>query len=484
MIMLSIVDTFITESYWNEIYTQLNNKTEPIEVVEISKMSLNNGNFLKTLLDVGLGNPDNKIHTLKLATCTSKDINGLMEILRNSLMNIENNISGLLLTDLGFGDEGLLRVGEALVDPKNKIKRLDLGKNQIGPRKTEIISSVLMNPGNHIENLSLSSNEIGVDGTKAIGCALENENNKLQSLRLCSCEMNCQELEQISTSLAHPNSKLTHLSLGSNIIKDVKKLAEALANPNCKIDNLGLSFNIIEDDGVSHLTGALVNPNNHLVNLDIGGNRIGDAGLEKLAEALSDPNNKLIFLDAGYNSFFNISPLARALVSPHNKLETLDISSPGLEVDQAYALSDSLIHPNNKIKDLTIDADNDGIIKLAEALANPCNNIHYLTVFCNNLKEDGAKALGESLKKNKLKGLFISGDDSNAKNLISYIVHSQLLILRFGNDRFKPEIQKMFDLRKQIQVLSIFLSPYRLLTGSVLKNFPIELSRKLKNFLV
>ena len=111
-----------------------------------------------------------------------------------------------------------------------------------------------------------------------------NEHNqgflKLRRLNLGYNNITAEGVKHLSIALTHTNCKLNSLNLGGNGITDeaVKHLSTALTHTNCKLNSLNLLGNKITDEAVKHLGTALTHANCKLKSLNLWNNNITDKG--------------------------------------------------------------------------------------------------------------------------------------------------------------------------------------------------------------
>jgi len=139
------------------------------------------------------------------------------------------------------------QIVKILEHENNKVTRINLGGNELGPQAVKSLAEALMNKNNKVTNISLWRNNLGPQGAQFLAKALMNENNKVTHIYLVDNELDSEAAQSLAEALMNKNNKVTRINLGFNKLgpEGVKSLAEALKNENNKVTHINLEANKI-----------------------------------------------------------------------------------------------------------------------------------------------------------------------------------------------------------------------------------------------
>ncbi|XP_041919034.1 uncharacterized protein LOC121683467 [Alosa sapidissima] len=204
-----------------------------------------------------------------------------------------------LVRDLDFsdneiGDAGVMKLSEALSNPKSKLESLWLGKCLLTANSCKLLAPVLTQCSCLVRDLDFSDNEIGDAGVMKLSEALSNPKSKLESLWLRNCSLTENSCACLASVLSC-SSSLRQLDLSGNRIQDagVELLTDGLRSTHCTLEELRLHNCGLTDESCASLASALRSNPSHLRELHLSGNTLRESG-EKLLEALQkNPHNSL-----------------------------------------------------------------------------------------------------------------------------------------------------------------------------------------------
>ncbi|KAK2896311.1 hypothetical protein Q8A67_010799 [Cirrhinus molitorella] len=216
------------------------------------------------------------------------------------------------------------------------------------------LSSVLQSADSVLRELDLSNNDLGVSGVKLLSDGLKNANCQLEILRLHSCNLTAESCDSFLSALQSSSSVLRELDLSSNYLKDsgVKLLSDGLKSPNCQLEILRLQFCNLTSESCETLSSSLQSSNSVLRELDLTNNDLQDSGVKFLSDGLKSPNCQLeiLRLSGCMVTEKGCGYVCSALCSNPSQLKELDLSYNHLGDSGVKLLSDTLNHPNCKLK--------------------------------------------------------------------------------------------------------------------------------------
>jgi Ran GTPase-activating protein (RanGAP) involved in mRNA processing and transport len=185
---------------------------------------------------------------------------------------------------LGGDRPTVWRVLAAVVANASELRTLNLSQNKLDAEDARALAPALMKTTAVLTKLSLWGNNIGSDGAKAIAEALK-VNAVVTTLDLGRNKIGDEGAKAIAEALK-VNAVVTTLYLYDNNIgpEGAMAIAEAL-KVNAVLTSVDLRFNSIGDVGAMAIAEAL-KVNAVVTTLDLGDNRFGDEGAKAIAEAL------------------------------------------------------------------------------------------------------------------------------------------------------------------------------------------------------
>ncbi len=363
---------------------------------------------------------NDKLQTLCLAS-NSIGVQGCLAIASLLKQDVITSFSSLNFSHNSIGPEGTAYLCQSLQRISQQILTLNLGHNIIGVEGALAVAKCLQASQSLCE-LDLSYNNIQDTGTEAICESLKN-NGKLQTLCLASNSIGVQGClaiaslleQQVITSFLSLN--LSHNSIGP---QGMTYLCQSLQGISHQILTLNLGHNNIGVEGALAVAKRL-QARQSLCELDLSHNNIQDTGTEAICESLKN-NSKLQTICLASNGISAQGCLAIAsLLEEHGEnVVTLDLSHNELRDVGAVCLSRGLRWCNN-LRFFDISNNYIGDLGVEAIRRNLRCNITEISVACNYIEDNGAKALASCLRTcNQLTLLNLSDNrigDRGASNL-------------------------------------------------------------------
>ena len=346
--------------------------------------------------------------------------------------NIYTNIQILNISNQDISDDGVVAISEYL-KISNTIQELDISRNAISNIGIVYISEAL-HVNTTLQVFNISHNNISNDGVVVISECLRS-NNTLEQLNMSHNQIsdigaiNIGEVLQINTTLQK-------LDTSHNNITDVGALAIGEALRSYDEDNS------LNKEVVNIQTSALHN-------LDMSGNDISSEGIITLSKFLRN-NNKLLMLNISWkdgrfpivldrtikfcnmpSKFLGNTGTILTLAFFHT-IKKLDISYNNISKDGALAISDYL-KTEKVLKELNISNNklsNHGIIKIAEAIQIN-TTLKLLNISHNGISrcKKVETALSDSLRHNNaLQVLGISWNDIDTTYVYTVGINKKCLV--------------------------------------------------------
>ncbi len=337
-----------------------------------------------------------KLQTISLAS-DSIGFRGCLAIASLLEQQVIKSVSSLNLSHNSIGPEETAYLCQSLQGISHQILTLNLGHNNIGVEGALDVAKCLQASQSLCE-LDLSNNNIQHTGTKAICESLKN-NGKLQTLCLASNSIGFEGCLAIASLLEqHVITSFSSLNLSHNSIgpEGTTHLCQSLRRISHQILTLNLGHNNIGVEGALAVAQCL-QTSQSLCELDLSNNNIQDAGTEAICESLKN-NSKLQTICLASNGIWAQGCLAIAsLLEEHGEnVVTLDLSHNELRDVGAVCLSRGLSWCNNlKFFDISNNYIRDlGVEAISRNLR--CN-ITEISMACNYIEDNGAKALASCL---------------------------------------------------------------------------------------
>lgn len=187
--------------------------------------------------------------------------------------------------------------------------------------------------------------------------------------------------------------------------ENIRKIADILIRTKSKIKKLTFECNEVGNEAVRHLTLALIHRKKAIEEFILISNKILDSGVEAVTFAVKYPGNKIkkLTLDSNGITKTGVEAVASMLKHADNNVERLTLVSKSIGNEEAEIIVNALIHPNNKVKELTLQGviSNEGAKAIARALRHTNNKLEKLNLMSNQIGDEGAKAIIETLQTNK-----------------------------------------------------------------------------------
>lgn len=270
-----------------------------------------------------------------------------------SVLNANQSLTELDLSDNTLGDPGMKVLCETLQDPACSIRRLWLGRCGLTDRCCFDIS-VLKGHSKLVE-LDLSHNTLGNKGVRFLCMGLQHFFSSLKKLWLVSCSLTSACCEDIASVLSNSQS-LTRLYLGDNNLGDVgvRILCEKVKQPECKLQKLGLVNSSLTAGCCPALTSVL-SSNQNLTHLYLRGNALQDRGVELLCEGLLHPSCRLQLLELdGCSLTGHCCQDLSKLLPAHHSLRTLSLGANNLGDQGIKLLSEVLRQQGSHLRNLEL----------------------------------------------------------------------------------------------------------------------------------
>jgi len=448
----------------NAIFDSLNNATINYCIVSLDLRSLQSDKFKKILGVQGLCTSLTELNLSKNYYFKIEDVKILLEVpvpwsLLIKLDLSKNNIgpkgteiisqkfaefNNLQLTHLNLSDNGIKSEGvislSRFINHCINLKELDLSCNHIQKEAAERLASAFTEC-TKLTNLNLSYNRLETKGTQIVINAIR-KFSTLTHLNLCNnlCNNFCIDFEG-EDSLR----KLTHLNLSGNYIgsEGAKMLSRMLAN-NEVLTYLNLYANNIGTEGTESLTRAILF---NLTHLDLSLNNIRSEGATSLAEMLKQCDKPLLsHLNLATNRLG--SKGAIKLVSELEKcpsLTYLNFSGIQLGLEGAKGLSRMFSQNNPILSYLNLSYNKigpKGAASIAKMISN-CTLLKHLHLKSNGFGPKGVKSLLPMIKKcSLLFELDLSNNDirsEGVKSLVPIIENCSLSKLVLSNNDIRSE---------------------------------------------
>ena len=216
----------------------------------------------------------------------------------------------------------VVKLAEALADPRTKVQSLNLSSISLGRVPLErLVESLVHHP--RVKHLDLSDNDINVVGVQYVVKLLE-EHPGLHSLNLSFNDFGERGLSQVSKTLvSHRNLK--SLNMSHNDMNDAHVLALAVAWPQMtQLTNLDLSGNKLGSDAVTMCAWTRNLAHSRLTDLNLNSNHICDVGAWALKDVL--PHTMVQKLGLSFNNMSEIAVNHLLETLPDSYVTHLDVS--------------------------------------------------------------------------------------------------------------------------------------------------------------
>ncbi len=309
---------------------------------------------------------------------------------------------------------------------------------------------------------------------------------------------------------------------------ELNELFVMIFRDECKAFVLSIVDIDLDENALVVLTKIMIHPNSRISMLCLLNNNLTELDLCYLAKIIEHPDNKLTWLELKRNQLVNNNGLIKlytSLRNQHCKVNKLTCHSSRVDANTMLGLSETLVHPYNKLTDLTLEniqfndttclidlykslrhehckvtclrlaesnIGNETMLELSETLKHPTCRLTNLSFYTNNITEVGMDILNDAFKTpyTKLERLDLTGNpielNMNSKLYKDIIFFYKLISLELSiNVNIHYHIlKKMNDIRDIC--LKIIRFVWGLSTKNVkcnIRRLPVELIRKVREFL-
>ncbi|XP_045067310.1 NACHT, LRR and PYD domains-containing protein 12-like isoform X4 [Coregonus clupeaformis] len=425
----------------------LSSKSSSLRQLDLGNNDLQDSGVKK--LCAGLGNPLNKLDTLRLSQCniTEEGCASLASALRlNPSHPRELDLSGN-----NPGDSGVKMLCAVLKDPQCKLEKLSMSGCGVSEEGCSSLASALTSNPSHLRELDLSRNDPGGSGVEKLSAVLVDPHCKLETLRLSNCSITEEGCASLASAVTSNPSHLRELYLSGNNLgnSELEQLTVVLKNPQCKLEKLGLKKCTFTVEGCAALALALaLRPTpSPLRELDLSENQPGNLGVkllssvlkdqrwtletlrlndcnltekccEALASALSSSPSSLRELDLGKNKLHDVGVklFSVGLGNTYCNLATLRLSDCGITANGISFLSSALKTNPSFLRELDLSGNSpgdSGVNLFSAVLENLHCNLETLHLKDCNLTERCCGALASALSSKccSLRELDLSGNE-------------------------------------------------------------------------
>ncbi|XP_075375118.1 NACHT, LRR and PYD domains-containing protein 12 [Mycteria americana] len=348
-----------------------------------------------SLLCQALGNPRNKLKTVKLWWCR------LTNAICGDLATVLGTSQSLRELDLGandLGDHGLQLLCEGLKHPSCQLQMLRLVGCQLASSCGDL--AVLLSTKQSLKELQLEGNELGDPGLQLLCEGLKHPSCQLQTLRLLNPKIGSTCYGDLGAALS-TNQSLRELELIDDLRDPrVRLLCEGLKHPSCQLQKLWLRWCQLDSACCGDLA-AVLSTSQSLRELDMHGNELGDPGLRLLCEGLKHPSCQLQMLRVFQCELTGAccGDLA-TMLSINQSLRELDLGDNELGDPGVRLLCEGLKHPSCQLRMLglwhcqltsTVCGDLAAVLSTSQSLRE-------LDLGDNKLGDHGLQLLCEGLK--------------------------------------------------------------------------------------
>ncbi|XP_036840708.1 NACHT, LRR and PYD domains-containing protein 3 isoform X3 [Oncorhynchus mykiss] len=349
-------------------------------------------------LCAGLGNPLNKLDTLKMSLFRLSQCNITEEGCASLALALRLNPSHPRELDLSgnnLGDSGVKMLSTVLKDPQCKLQKLRMSGCGVSEEGCSSLASALTSNPSHLRELDLSRNVPGGSGVEKLSAVLVDTHCKLETLRLSNCSITEEGCASLASAVTSNPSHLRELDLSGNNLGDseLERLTVVLKNPQCKLEKLLLKKCTFTVEGCAALAMALaLRPRpSPLRELDLSENQPGNLGVkllssvledkrctletlrlndcnltekccEALASALSSSTSSLRELDLGKNKLHDVGVklFSVGLGNTYCNLATLRLSRCGVTDGGCSSLASALLSNPSHLREINLDNNNPG----------------------------------------------------------------------------------------------------------------------------
>lgn len=308
-----------------------------------------------------------------------------------------------------ISDGGATAFAQLLQVNKN-IVHLDISSNNLTyVGATEIFSALAENES--LISLDISSHEglnrnrLDARGAAALSWVLK-QNKTLQFLNLAATSLDAEAVDYVCQGLQN-NPSVVYLNLSSNDVGP--KIANALQSclPICEVLELDISDTKLGDQGITNLASLFWTTSakgTELRHLNIANNQITTVGIARLFESLSKNSTvDTLILDKNPLHGKGISSLVNFLWE-NTTLKHLSMNECELSLLACDALSNGL--DRNRGVNVLLLAKNNfkdaGSKALAHSFRAPTSLIKRIDLSDCKIRDEGAKELAETMKRNSL----------------------------------------------------------------------------------
>jgi Leucine-rich repeat (LRR) protein len=263
------------------------------------------------------------------------------------------------------------------------------------------------------KNTYLREVEISNTGTRDMYYTTRNSPREVALLEAALLESLC---KSISTNRSIENLKMNYFD-HSHV--DIFAILAPFFGHNQNLRFLDVSYSKNFAERIPSLASALLQSNfSQLEGLDLSGNRIGDVQSANLFNALTAMPGlrNLLELRLGYNGIGieGCKSLGKLLKNTSSRIQCLDLEFNAIDDSCMEVLVDALVKNNTMVMLYLAGQDRvtpRGWCTFSAYLRNPICSLETIVLACNNIGDEGAASLGESMAVNtalKMKCINIS----------------------------------------------------------------------------
>jgi Ran GTPase-activating protein (RanGAP) involved in mRNA processing and transport len=272
-----------------------------------------------------------------------------VQAVTQAVIDIAAGTPALCLSSYALQDTDAREVLLALSD-SHVTRLVELDGNKLGDSSARLLKQALFNPDNFLKILDLNANLIGDRGAFALAEGV-GFSRTLEQLDLSFNQLSGVGVSRIAKSLHH-NVSLRSFTLNGNRVGDdgAQALADVLP-VNSALRILNLRESNIGDVGARSLAQALSLPTVKLTDLALGNNKLGDAGAVAFSEMLKvNSVMKELHIDQNAMTDIGAHALADALTVNANLLMLWFVRNP---ISQSSVdLFAQALHKNSKLRRL------------------------------------------------------------------------------------------------------------------------------------
>ncbi|KAF7655643.1 hypothetical protein LDENG_00053050 [Lucifuga dentata] len=289
----------LTEACCEDLVSVLTSGTSQLCVLEIMFNEIGDQGLMK--LCQALHSPQCKLQELQLQTCqlTAASMKPFSAVLCSG----QSELRKVNLTHNTISDIGVELLSQSLKDPLCKLESLILYDTQLTGGCCTHLMEALKSEHFRLLELDLSVNDLGQEGALLLCQGLSRPGCPIEKLGLVRCELTLLVFEKLGLLLRSGTCRLRSLSVGLNSVGDqgVKLIWDAILHPCCLLEELDVEMTGLTDACVEDLC-AVVRASKSLKSLDLKNNSLTNASIPALIQVMQD-NHNMETMNLKYNDF-------------------------------------------------------------------------------------------------------------------------------------------------------------------------------------